>query len=542
MKSFTGLVNHTREVITTFESLSDNFKSAQIYTTTYKADSLRSYYALYKRNADAIEHQLSYLKDLVKDNRIQSNRVDTITTAINKHLPILMQKNIAEIISLGQEWRIVELFAIHNMINRGIEEEQQLLNTRTGDLDNFTRLNNLLSISFGVLAIGIFIFTFFSNLFISRKRKWLEGFLESILNTSQNGIAHYKAIREHGKVVDFKIEFLNDSINSLFNVDVESLLSKRLSEQPSFIVDAGLVDEFIKVVDTGIPVNRETLYKKDNIERWLLVSLAKLNDGITASFQDISQLKKFEAELQSKIKDLERSNIELEQYAYVASHDLQEPLRKIRSFGSYLQDTEANKLDERGQQLLGKIMSSADRMSTLIKDILSFSSLKRQTDFISVNLNEILNTVLSDLDLLITQKNASIQSEELPTIDAIPLQVTQLFYNLISNSLKFAKEETTPLINISCRLVPNAERRPSLTKRGRYYEIIVKDHGIGFSMEHSEQIFGLFKRLNNKQFYSGSGIGLSLCRKVVENHSGEIFATGREMEGASFHIYLPEKQ
>ena len=542
MRSFTGLVNHTREVITTFESLSDNFKSAQIYTTTYKTDSLRNYYALYKSNADAIKHQLIYLKILVKDNGLQSRRVDTITGAINKHLPLLLQKNIAEIINMGQEWRLVELFAIHNMINRGIEEEQRLLNGRTEELNNFTHLNNLLSISFGILAIGIFIFTFLNNLFISKKRKWLEGFLESILNTSQNGIAHYKALREHGKVVDFKIEFLNNSINDLLNVDAESLIGKRLSEQPLFIVDAGLGDQFVNVVDTGMPVNFETLYKKDNIERWLLVSLAKLNDGVTASFHDISQLKQFETELQGKIRDLERSNTDLEQYAYVASHDLQEPLRKIRSFGSYLQDTEADKLDEKGQQLLGKIMNSADRMSTLIKDILSFSSLKKQTDFVPVNLSDVLNTVLSDLDLLITQKNAIIHSENLPTIEAIPLQMTQLFYNLISNSLKFAREDKAPFIAISCRLVPKTERRPSLAKPGHYYEIVIADNGIGFNMEHSEQIFGLFKTLNNKQLYSGSGIGLSLCRKVVENHSGEIFANGKEMEGASFYIYLPEKQ
>ena len=541
MKNFTYWVNHTREVITSFESISNDFKSAQIYTTTYLNDSVQNFYRLYKKDANEINPELAYLKKLVKDNPEQSRRVDSLVIAINKHLPILMEKNIAEIINSKGSWRLGELFTIHQTINRGILDERNLLNERSAELNSFTNLNSWLSIAFSVLAITIFIFTFLNNFFISKKRRWLEGFLESILNTSQNGIAHYKAIREHGHIVDYKIEFLNQAIEPLFGYKSGSSIDKRLSEVSSFAFTSGLIDKFNQVVETGSPIEFEILYKKENIERWLLISLAKLDDGITASFNDISQLKKFEEELKNKIKDLERSNAELEQYAYVASHDLQEPLRKIRSFGSYLQETQINKLDEKGQQFLEKIMKSADRMSSLIKDILSFSSLKRQTDFVPVDLNEIVKGVQHDLDLLIIQKNAVIQKEELPTIEAIPLQMTQLFYNLINNSLKFAKENKQPFIKISCQPI-NADEKKPFMKQTRYYEIILSDNGIGFGVEHSEQIFGLFKRLNNKHLYSGSGIGLALCKKVVENHNGEIYASGKDGEGATFHIYLPEKQ
>jgi PAS domain S-box-containing protein len=542
MENYSYLVDHTHDVIINFESLSNNFKSAQIYTTTYQKDSLKNYYSLYKKNADQIQPELKYLKTLVKDNLQQSRRVDSLSNLINRHLILLLQKNVAEIINMGESWRLTDLFAIHDMINRGIDDEKKLLDTRSKELDNFTRLNNILSITFSILAISIFVFTFLNNLFISRRRKWLEGFLESILNTSRNGVIHYKTVREYGKIIDFRIDFLNEAVDDLFGIDSKKVLGKRLSEFSSYLNKSGLTNKLIDVVETGEPIEFETLYKNEKVERWLLVSLAKLNDGITASCHDISQLKKFENELQDKIKDLERSNAELEQYAYIASHDLQEPLRKIRSFGSYLQETHANKLDGNGRQLLEKIMTSAERMSSLIKDILTFSSLKKQTDYVPVDLNETVKMVLSDLDLLIVQKNAKVQTEALPTIEAIPLQMTQLFYNLFNNSLKFAKDGQPLHINISCRYLQSGERKHSLKKQQRYYEIVMSDNGIGFSKEHSEQIFGLFKRLNNRQLYSGSGIGLALCRKVVENHNGEIFATGKENEGAQFYIYLPEKQ
>ena len=188
-------------------------------------------------------------------------------------------------------------------------------------------------------------------------------------------------------------------------------------------------------------------------------------------------------------------------------------------------------------------MSAAERMSNLIKDILSFSSIKRKEQFTSTDLNRVLQSVLQDLDLLINQNKAQVTFERLPVIEAIPLQMTQLFYNLLNNSLKFVNDKDSPIISIKCRVLNLDEKKElMLIENNTYYEIVIKDNGIGFDPEYVDQIFGLFKRLNDKQSYPGSGIGLALCKKVMDNHHGLIYAKSTENEGASFYVVLPEKQ
>ncbi|MDQ3549901.1 MAG: ATP-binding protein, partial [Bacteroidota bacterium] len=176
--------------------------------------------------------------------------------------------------------------------------------------------------------------------------------------------------------------------------------------------------------------------------------------------------------------------------------------------------------------------------------ILGYSSLRDQPEFERTSLNEELQLVLQDLDLLITQRRAIIKTASLPTIDAIPLQMRQLFFNLLNNALKFVPAERKPLIEIKCRSIPAEEikAREDLVNDTKYYEIEVADNGIGFNNSHAEQIFGLFKRLHPKDSYGGSGIGLALCYKVVQNHNGVIFAEGEEDKGARFHVILPAQQ
>ncbi len=241
-------------------------------------------------------------------------------------------------------------------------------------------------------------------------------------------------------------------------------------------------------------------------------------------------------ELRQANQQLIRYNEELEQFAYAASHDLQEPLRKIQTFAGMLEERNCNELNEAGKNYLSKILKSTERMSGIINDLLAYSRQSRTDElFEETNLNVIVENVLSDVELMIQQKGAQILCDVLPNIKAIPSQMNRLFYNLINNSLKFSNPDIPPKIHISVqKYVPDENGKlPS------FIEFIVSDNGIGFEQKYADRIFQLFQRLNDKHSYNGNGIGLALCKKIVQNHYGEISAEGQPNNGAVFHLKFP---
>jgi len=248
-------------------------------------------------------------------------------------------------------------------------------------------------------------------------------------------------------------------------------------------------------------------------------------------------------ELIQENRDLARSNQELSQYAYVASHDLQEPLRKIRIFSDIL--TGSQQLNSKDRFIAEKINTASDRMSSLIRDLLNYSRLmKSDGKFEKVDLQEILKAVLVDFELTIDEKKAVITATSLPTLYAVRLQMNQLFYNLIGNALKFTAPGDTPRIEISATLLNSTDaaqyfKRPLAAS---YYQLIrFVDHGIGFDSTQAEEIFEVFKRLYPREQYEGSGIGLALCKRIVQNHSGVLFANSRPGEGSTFTIIIPQR-
>jgi signal transduction histidine kinase len=255
---------------------------------------------------------------------------------------------------------------------------------------------------------------------------------------------------------------------------------------------------------------------------------------MTGTVQDVTDRKKIEQSLLQKTFELELSNSNLEKFAYVASHDLQEPLRKILMHTDLLLLTEKERLSERGKGLLEKIVSSTSKMKNLIKDILAYSTIHPEKEKESVNLEELLKEVKTELEHSITKNKAIIHSDGLPDANIFPSQIKQLFQNLIANSIKFSKKDTPPVITITHEY-PDRQKL-----NGNYLQIDITDNGIGFKKDEADQIFSLFKRLHSQKEFEGSGVGLAICKKVIENHGGKIKAFGRDGEGATFRIILPQ--
>ena len=251
-----------------------------------------------------------------------------------------------------------------------------------------------------------------------------------------------------------------------------------------------------------------------------------------------------EKKLELTVKDLDRSNKDLEEFAYAASHDLQEPLRKITAFSTRLEYKFSEKLGEEGKLYIDKINAAAGNMRELIENLLQVSrTMQHVQPFVSTDLNKILQQVKQNLDLKIEERSVKIFEESLPVIDAIPSLMIQLFDNLLSNAIKFSSKDQAAIINISCKELSASEKNNLSLPEGKcFYEIVVRDNGIGFNQEFAKSIFKIFYRLHGKKDYQGTGIGLSICSKIVDKHKGLIWAKSKPDEGAAFYVVLPKTQ
>jgi PAS domain S-box-containing protein len=306
-------------------------------------------------------------------------------------------------------------------------------------------------------------------------------------------------------------------------------------------------------IDNGIVYQVEhRMLMKDGSYRWHLTRSIPLTDetghitkwfgtatDIHASREQSSlledEVKKRTRELNEMNISLQQSNKDLQQFAHVASHDLREPLRKIKTFTGRLADEQDISFSEKAAAYIGKINSASDRMLTMIEGVLNYSminAMEQKTG--DVNLDEVMHNIESDLELLISQKKATIHYEHLPTIEGAAVLLYQLFYNLINNSLKFSSADTPPVIVISSSYIEKDKKQ--------FVIINVEDNGIGFEQAQAEKIFDTFARLNPKDRFEGTGLGLSLCRRIVQRHGGDICATGEKGKGATFMIELPVKQ
>ena len=260
--------------------------------------------------------------------------------------------------------------------------------------------------------------------------------------------------------------------------------------------------------------------------------------------KDITESYFYKMALEQKILQLDKSNKNLQEFVYVASHDLQEPLRKIYTFTERLNNKFEPLLGQEGAMYVKRILSSTKNMQTLLEDLLNFSRLSfTEKQFEVISIKKCVDEIISDLEIKIEETQTTIICNELQEVEAYPSQIKQLFNNLINNAIKFRKINGAPQIKISGSIVhPNEFAELPMTKGKTYLKIEVEDNGIGFDQEFSERIFQIFQRLNGKSEYMGSGVGLAICKKIIDNHHGFIFAEGKLDHGAKFTVLLPQHQ
>jgi len=270
---------------------------------------------------------------------------------------------------------------------------------------------------------------------------------------------------------------------------------------------------------------------------WRPLNTPVMNNGnvlyIIHQVDDVTERVRTKAKLESQTEILKRTNAELEQFVRISSHDLQEPLRKIRTFAGLLKATSGEVLSESAAMQVDKIFTSAERMSDRLRDLLQYAFLQKKELFMDIDLSEVYWSVYEDLELLIAEKKAQVKAEGLPVIYGVKHQLHQLFYNLIYNALQYSKPGVAPHITITVNNIGKDDDSDA------YYEIVIADNGVGFEQQHAERIFTVFERLQKDSDVKGTGIGLAICKKVVMNHGGRIFAVSQPGMGARFHIMLP---
>ncbi|WP_223267159.1 CHASE3 domain-containing protein [Polaribacter sp. IC073] len=498
------------------------------------------------------------LKELTKQDTIQQNNLRALTVLIDENL-----KNIDQSFKYSDEDNLNSkefdlllidgkntMDAIRLEINKMIAYQNKLLHLRK-ELNSKSLTNTPLIIySILIIALLLLLLTYSRisrNLKIFKfKNEQLEIFKES---TNQSEI-----VSKHGNwtwfVEENRFEF-SDNLYRLLSEQPQSF-EATLTNFTAFVHPED-VEKFKNQIqkmmeEENLPfIYYKVVQKNGNIRHFKAYGKTLINDdgqkrllGTTADITD--EIENYRL-LEERNLELERNNKELSSFNYVASHDLQEPLRKIQTFISRLEDKEAINLSEKGTLYLKRIKNSSTRMRLLIDDLLQFSRTNKSEEVLEVtNMNILLENAKQELAEIISEKGAIITSDAIPVLTVISFQIQQLFINLIGNSLKYSKTKTVPTITISYSKVDaNKISKLKNTKYNYYHCITFADNGIGFDQEYAENIFVLFSRLHNKNEYSGTGIGLSICKKIVENHQGCIYAEGQLNEGAVFEVFLPLK-
>jgi signal transduction histidine kinase/CHASE3 domain sensor protein len=540
-------VIHTQNVIFEFDELLSILKDAEAGQRGFLLTRDSLFLIPYTKAVKLLYPQLEELKTMEAGNEMQMKDLRLLDSLIRKKNLLMYSNIISEDLDMKMlEDGRVTMDSIRSLILLLKTSELGLMKDRNLQLkDSRTQTKITIGI-FSFMALALVIIPLITTLFELRKRLELQQLLDSVLNSSLSGIQSFQSIHDlNGQIIDFKIIQANAASYRLIGSRENSLIGKTFFEVYKDEGSRHLFEQYVNVVETAAPLDIEITGNVNGAERWFYITAVKLRDGVTVMFQDITLAKQSEIGLEKSVVALKQSNLELEQFAYVASHDLQEPLRKILSFSDRLKAKTNNLLPEDSKMYVERIVNAAHRMRILINDLLTYSRAGNFPGELSrVDLNILIKEILADFEDVIQQKNAIVTVMQLPVIEGMKIHFQQLFQNLISNSLKFTDPLKQPQLRIKAEYSNDIAGNMKVPERqiGTYCRIFFIDNGIGFDEQYAENIFKIFQRLHGRSEYEGTGIGLAICKKIVENYKGTIAAHATEGQGSTFIVTLPVKQ
>lgn len=553
------LLVHSHKVNHELEQLNSSLKDVEINQTAYFISRDTVFLKAFDDSRRNVEYAINKLQVLTQDNLKQQNNLDSLIKLIKLRYNILFENSI----NLNDSLQVnanrfnksllegkVALQNIRKMTNEMIDLENVYLVERQKRYESETFFTPFYSLLLLLFSLIIFAFSYYK---INRD---LEALKKSnlVLKIATESMKHAEEIGGFSSWqwdLGTNTFIYSDNQYRLLGVEPNSFTPSN----EAFMSFVHPDDRDIVSKGENLVINNEQssvaffrIIRKDGSIRYFK-SIGKFltdshgNKILIGINNDVTEEHLISKSLEDRNNELEKSNKELASFNHVASHDLQEPLRKIQTFISRVYDREMDNLSEHGKEYLERIQIAAKRMRVLIDDLLLFSKTNKiEKVFTQTDLTEVVDQAIQELAQQIEDTRATITIAPLPTLDVIPFQIQQLFINLFANALKYAKPEVSPIITVESEIV-NSNEYYTLMKveSKKFYKISIRDNGLGFSEEYADAIFTLFYRLHNNSDYPGTGIGLAICKKIVENHGGYINATSALGEGSTFCVFLPVK-
>ncbi len=551
-----GLVVHAHKIQIELEQLISYLKDAETGQRGYLLTNDSVFLEPFSNARAKVNESFYSLKTLLSNKTEQQKNLDTLYILINSRFNILTStlrfnpQNNAELIKrrknmlLGKD--VMNNIRSH-MTKMNVIENNYLVESQK-KYENQNYLTTIFSLLVSLFSIIVFVVSYLkiSKDLLALKKANDKLIIEAALTKHAEEIGNFSSWQWNLETntltySDNQYKLLGCLPNS-FEPTIDNYLEFVHPDDKHIIIEGG--KEVLH--EKSYPTAFYRIIRKDGMLRYIHSVSRLLTDKYGKKMligvnSDVTEQHLSNIKLNEINRELKESNDDLSSFNHVVSHDLQEPLRKIETFISRLKEDEMQYMSEISKKYFEKIDSAAHRMRNLINDLLLFSSTnKGEKIFTDTDLNTILKTVLQELSQTIEEKNADVRSAHLPTLAVIPFQIQQLFTNLISNSLKYSKPTIAPIITIEVSLSSDKEKlfyQAESTKQ--YYKISFSDNGLGFEQQYAENIFMPFKRLHDTSAYPGTGIGLSICKKIIENHSGFIYAEGTLGVGAKFTFFLP---